>query len=242
MLPLLYLLPNMMKKTVLGIKIDDITSDEAIELVRIWLTAKKKRFIATPNPEFIVAAQKDEEFLNILNNADLSLPDGVGLKLAGVKNIVHGADFLEKLVEKTPDWKISIGFLGGEPGIAEKAAKYLKVKYPNIKLSFAASGGFVDNTGNMHTPYLIPYTDLLFVGIAYPKAEKWIYKNLDKLPVKVAMGVGGAFDFISGKVPRAPKFVQNLRLEWLFRLIIQPWRIKRQIALLKYLVLLLTSK
>lgn len=216
-----------MKKYILGVKIDDVNMDQALEIVHQWLQKSEKRYIVTPNPEFIMAAQKDLEFRKILNDADLSIPDGAGLKLSGkVKNTVSGVDLMEKLVERSADWGATVGLLGGRDGVAEKTAECLLQKYPKIKIVFAndekASGK----------------CDFLFVAFGAPKQEKWIAENLPKLPVKVAMGVGGAFDYISGKTPRAPKWLRSLGLEWLFRLMIQPWRIKRQISLVKYLWLI----
>ena len=219
-----------MKKYILGVKIDDVNMDEALEIVHGLFKKPGKHYIVTPNPEFIMTAQKDLEFKKILNDADLSIPDGNGLRLSGkVKNNVSGVDLMEKLVEKSADWGVTMGFLGAATGVAEKTAECLQKKYPKIKIAFASSHD---------TLYMIPDTDLLFVAFGAPKQEKWIYKNLPKLNVKIVMGVGGSFDYISGKVPRAPKFFRNFGLEWLFRLIIQPWRIKRQIKLIKYLWLL----
>jgi N-acetylglucosaminyldiphosphoundecaprenol N-acetyl-beta-D-mannosaminyltransferase len=84
--------------------------------------------------------------------------------------------------------------------------------------------------------------DILFVALGAPKQEFWINKNLDKIPVKVAIGVGGAFDYISGKTPRAPTFIRSVGLEWLFRLVVQPWRIKRQLALIEFIRLVVKEK
>ena len=212
-----------MKKYILGVKIDDVNMNEALEIVHGWLQESKKRYVVTPNPEFIMTAQKDLDFKKILNDADLSIPDGAGLKLSGkVENTVPGVDFMEKLVERSSDWGVTIGLLGAAPGVADKTAERLKKKYSGIKINFAKA-------------------DILFVAFGHPKQEKWIVQNLPKLSVKVAMGVGGSFDYISGKIPRAPKWLRKLGLEWLFRLIIQPWRIKRQIKLVKYLWLLTIS-
>ena len=261
-----------MKKNVLGVKIDDITSEEALERVKGWLEGKGKYYIVTPNPEFLVAAQKDQVFRKLLNDADLSIPDGVGLKLSGkVKNTVYGVDFMEKLVEMSNDYgftvskaPLRVGLLGGKGGGAKRAAECLRKKYPKVKIVFADSGGEIDDDGNViaRTLNLIQGTkqsnerlprpfgarndggslDILFVAFGHIKQEKWIGKNLKKIPVKVAMGVGGAFDYLSGEVMRAPKFIRVLGLEWLFRLILQPWRIKRQLALVKYMILLGSSR
>lgn len=254
-----------MKKTVLGINIDDVNMNQAIEMVKGWLSKPgpaspatrfaarrergEKHYIVTPNPEFIVAAQKDPVFKKILNNADLSIPDGVGLKLSGrVKNTFAGTDFMEKLVALAAKKGFVTGFLGAGSGVAEKTSECLRSLYPKLKVTFAESGGEVDENGKMLSDYRLPTTaedgsqktvDLLFVAFGHIKQEKWIAKNLSKLPVKVAMGVGGAFDIISGRVPRAPIWIRNLGFEWLFRLCLQPWRIKRQLALIRYLYLLL---
>lgn len=218
-----------MKVDILGIKIDDVNIDEALAQVEKWIWRAGKYYIVTPNPEFIVAAQKDSVFKKILNNADLSIPDGVGLKLSGkIKNTFSGTDFMEKLIGISAEKGFVVGFLGGKDGVAEKAAECLKRKYPTLKVSFTSAD----------TESLIPPLDILFVALGHIKQEKWIADNLDKIPVHLAMGVGGAFDYLSGQVPRAPVWVRNLGFEWLFRLIIQPWRIKRQLALIKYLWLI----
>ena len=236
-----------MKKDVLGVKIDDITMSEAVETVAGWLTKPGKRYIVTPNPEFLVAAKADLIFKNILNNADLSIPDGIGLKLSGkVKNIVYGADLMEKLVALAAENGFAVSFLGGGDGVAEKVAERLKKKYPKLTVNYTLEGPVIPAKAGIYTnkDLWIPdqvrddKVDLLFVAFCHIKQEKWIVNNLPKLPVKVAMGVGGAFDYISGTVSRAPMWIRKLGLEWLFRLIIQPWRIKRQLALLKYLWLL----
>ncbi len=234
---------------VLGVKIDDISMDQALEIVHEWLKGKKKRYIVTPNPEIIVEADKNSRYKSILNDADLSIPDGIGLKLSGkIKNTFAGVDFMEKIISHSGDWASTIGLLGGRKGIAEKAAERLRAKYPGVKIIFAESGGEVDEAGNMTTDYRLPTNvkdgrlksvDLLFVAFGPPKQEFWISKNIKKLDVKVMMGVGGALDYMSGEVPRAPKLIRSLGFEWLFRLIIQPWRVWRQLALLKYMLLLI---
>lgn len=228
-----------MKKSILGVKIDDINIDESLKIVGKWLDGKTKRYIVTPNPEIVVMAQKDEELKKIINNADLAVPDGVGLKLSGdiVCNI-PGTELMEALIKMASENGFTTGFLGGRDEIAVKASERLQKKYPKLKISFAQSGGEIDKDGGTSTIYHLPSTNLLFVAFGPPKQEKWIAKNLKKLDVKVAMGVGGAFDYFSGKVPRAPRWIRDLGFEWLFRLIIQPWRIRRQLALLKFLWLL----
>lgn len=230
-----------MKTDVLGVKIDDTTLTEAVARVEKWIWNPGKHYIVTPNPEIVVAAQKDVIFKKILNSADLSIPDGRGLKLSGkINNTFSGTDFMEALVRLASEKAFTIGFLGGRDRVAEKTSECLLRKYPNLKISFAGPGGEIDNQGRLsgEDHKSLPPSDILFVAFGHIKQEKWIANNLDKIPVKIAMGVGGAFDCLSGTVPRAPKLMRDLSLEWLFRLVIQPWRIKRQLALLKYLWLI----
>lgn len=251
-----------MKKEVLGVKIDDVNLDQAVEIVLGWLSKPGKHFIVTPNPEFIVAAQDDEQFKEILNRADLSIPDGRGLRIGSdIVCTTPGIDLMEELINKASDLGFTIGLLGGRNLVAKKAAECLRKSYPNLKINYAIQGPVIParrfeeastlvvKAGIQSTDYLwIPDqvrddkgTDILFVAFGQVKQEKWIAQNLGKIPVKVAMGVGGAFDYLSGIVPRAPKWMRDLGLEWLFRLTVQPWRIKRQLKLIRYIILLLSK-
>lgn len=270
-----------MKVDILGVRIDDINMAEALATVEKWIwnpgpdgsfhrgsrtneIRRDKHYIVTPNPEILVAAQKDPIFKDVLNDADLSIPDGAGLKLSGrVKNTFSGTDFMEKLISLAAEKGFTTAFLGGKTEVAEKTAECLKKKYPKLKVVFAESGGDIDDQGNILRPSEangeatnktiivskvgsrlrsnnnIPPLDILFVAFGHIKQEKWIARNLEKIPAHVTMGVGGAFDYLSGSVPRAPKWIRDLGFEWLFRLVIQPWRIKRQLALIQYLWLLI---
>lgn len=228
-----------MKKDILGVKIDDININQALEIVLGWLSKPGKHYIVTPNPEIIVMAQEDKELKEIINKANLAIPDGMGLKLSGdIVCNTPGIDLMERLIREASENGFTIGFLGGKDGVAEKASKRLLEKYPKLKVVFAESGGEVDKDGKSLKKLKLLRTDLLFVAFGPPKQEKWIFNNLSKIPVKVAMGVGGSLDVLSGQVPRAPEVMRTLGLEWLFRLIIQPWRIRRQLSLLKYIWLL----
>lgn len=248
----------MQSATILGIKITTSREDEILEYITKSLEKNiKKYYIVTPNPEILVRAAHDPEFKKILNEATIALPDGIGIvvaaKLLGlpIYRRITGVDVMEKLCQRLSKRTENTGFLGGEVGIAQQTADCLRKKYPGLKVG--SIGGewsykigpenkdlkFKKNSlENKETinqkPLIKNNVDVLFVAYGAPKQEQWISENLDKLPVKVAMGVGGAFDYISGNIPRAPKFIQNLGLEWLFRLIIQPWRWKRQLALLEF--------
>jgi N-acetylglucosaminyldiphosphoundecaprenol N-acetyl-beta-D-mannosaminyltransferase len=185
-----------------------------------------------------VYAHHDFGFKSILNSADIALPDGIGVLWAGqrlarqFKERITGTDLMLELCKRSVEQHVSIGLLGGGKGVAEKAADCLRAKYPGINITFATSE-FNNYKG---------YIDILFVAFGHPKQEQWIHSQLDKLPVTAAMGVGGAFDYISGNIARAPKFIRSLGLEWLYRLVRQPWRWKRQLALWEFIWLVLKEK
>lgn len=227
-----------MKVNVLEVNIDDVSETRAIDIVRLWLKSNEKHYIVTPNTEFLMLAQKDSEFKKILNAADLAIPDGAGLRLSGeIRNTTPGVDLMEKLLEVASRDGLKIGFLGGSLGAAEKIIG----KYSNLKVSYINSDIKVNKDG--YAPFLaIPQSDILFVAFGQGKQEKWISQNLSRIPVKVAMGVGGAFDYLSGQIPRAPKWMRHLGLEWLFRLVNQPWRAKRQLVLIQFVVAILQKR
>lgn len=234
-----------MKKNVLGVRIDDINMEKALQTVEQWVWNPGKHFIVTPNPEILVAAQDDIEFKEILNKADLAIPDGAGLIWSGkIKNTLPGTDLMIQLVKLCSEKAFTIALLGGGEGVAEKTKDCLERQYQNISIVFASDGGRINSLGEQSDgrAIKIPPVDILFVAFGHIKQEKWIAKNIKNTPAKVIMAVGGAFDYISGKIPRAPHAIRSLGFEWLFRLIFQPWRIKRQLAIPKYLWLLTRSR
>jgi N-acetylglucosaminyldiphosphoundecaprenol N-acetyl-beta-D-mannosaminyltransferase len=224
------------KIKLLGIDIVNATEPQVLEFITKGLEKQSdKYYIVTPNPELLVIASTDKEYKKILNNARLALADGVGLILAcrllrkPLKQRITGVDLVENLCLNVANQPITVGFLGSGPGIAVLTAECLQKKYPGLKVVLTESEWAQDLKGAK--------IDILFVAFGSPKQEIWISKNIQNLPVKVVIGVGGAFDFISGKVPRAPKVLRSLGLEWLFRLILQPWRVKRQISLINFIFL-----
>ena len=213
---------------ILDIKVDNVSLSQAVERVEAWLETAKKHYLVTPNPEIIMLAQTDAAFKKILNQADLAIPDGAGLRLAvpGL-NRVSGTDLMLALIKK--GYKTLL--VGAKPGIAQKAAEVLRsdlVGTPTRSDLFSMDEPDVSAINRFHP-------DLLFVALGHGKQERWIAKNLPKLNVKVAMGVGGALDQIAKPWLRAPKFLRTLGLEWLYRLILQPWRIRRQWQLVRFL-------
>jgi N-acetylglucosaminyldiphosphoundecaprenol N-acetyl-beta-D-mannosaminyltransferase len=225
----------------LGVGFTDATEQQILEYIVIGLQKiDDKYYIVTPNPELLVIANDDSYYKAILNNAKLALPDGIGVvmvsKLVGkpIEQRVTGVDFMESLCKRVSKQPITVGFLGGGPHVAELTAECLVKKYPGLKV------GLVSKEWNKSLKD--KKVDILFVAFGSPKQEIWISENLKNLPVKIAIGVGGSFDLISGRVPRAPKFLRGLGFEWLFRLFVQPWRIKRQLSLAKFVYLVLMEK
>jgi N-acetylglucosaminyldiphosphoundecaprenol N-acetyl-beta-D-mannosaminyltransferase len=202
--------------------------------------SEEKYYIVTPNPEILVLANNDPVYKKVINNAKLALPDGIGVMMASrllskpLRWRIHGVDLMEGICREVSKRPITVGFLGGRANVAESAAECLRVKYPGLKVNFT------EEEWNFEKKH--PETDILFVAFGSPKQEIWIAENLSRLPVKVAIGVGGAFDFVSRKVMRAPVLVRKIGLEWLFRLIIQPWRIERQLRLIKFIFLVCKEK
>ena len=226
-----------MKIDILGVKIDSVTKEEAVAILKKYLDSDFAHQVVTPNPEFIMAAQRDEEFKEILNNSSLAIADGFGLKLASwylkqpFKERIAGVDFIRSLTQLLQNEKKSIYLLGAGAGVAKEAAQKLKKQYFHLKIVGAES--CLKNNKMISDEEIIRNINLkspqvLLVAFGAPKQEKWIARNLSKLnTIRIAMGVGGAFDFISGRVKRAPVLIRKLGLEWLFRFIIQPWRVKR---------------
>src|SRR5258706_1280040 len=229
-------------------------------------------YIVTPNPEMIVFAASHPDFKSTLNRARISLCDGIGLFMASkifnnpIKERISGTDFVENLCEKSNNKLIRVGFLGAGANVAEKAAERLQKKYPNLHISFVGEEWNEDfsnkksvlsskynvlsikNKNEKHsiynTKYIIQNTgiDILFVAFGFPKQEEWMKEHIGKIPVKVMVGVGGAFDYISGNVMRAPEWIRTLGLEWLFRLVNQPWRWRRQLALVRFIWMVFREK
>ncbi len=271
------------KKNILGVGITNATKKEILEyIIKSLENFKKKLFFVTPNPEFLVLASKNFTFKNILNKADLALMDGIGIVLAAkilgrpLKERFPGVNLVKSLCKEVVRKPITVGFLGGGEGVAEKTAECLQKKHPGLKVSFVGEEWPSDNIDDRRlkvedspsadglkmedrrsinpltstlkklpsTFYHLPSKgiDILFVAFGAPKQEMWINENLENLPVKIAIGVGGAFDYISGRVKRAPTFIQNIGLEWLYRLVREPWRIKRQLALLEFIFLVIKER
>jgi N-acetylglucosaminyldiphosphoundecaprenol N-acetyl-beta-D-mannosaminyltransferase len=191
-----------------------------------------------------MVAQQNRRFARVLNSAALSVPDGVGLRwacrLAGkpIRQVVHGVDLVERLARfgSKRGWRFFL--LGAREGIAAKAAEVLTARYPGLIVSGSYSGSSdeADDAEAVARVLLAGRPDVLLVAFGAPKQELWIERNRDALGVPLAIGVGGSFDYISGDVQRAPTWIVRLGFEWLYRLIHQPWRWRRQTSLIRFVL------
>lgn len=235
---------GLVKNFVLGVGLTNETEENILEYVVKNLPKQHKSYyIVTPNPEMIVLANNDSGFKTTLNGAHIALCDGMQLYRAAMflgvplKERIIGTNFVEKLCEKVANRPITVGFLGGGKKIAEKVSECLRQKYPGLKVVFAESEWeeFLPTSEQ-------PAIDILFVALGFPKQEEWMAKHVEKIPVKVMMGVGGALDQIVDPSLRPPEWIHSVGLGWLYRLIREPWRIKRQIRLVSFANLVLQNK
>jgi N-acetylglucosaminyldiphosphoundecaprenol N-acetyl-beta-D-mannosaminyltransferase len=235
---------------ILGIPVHAVTTAEALQQVRCFMSEPRLHQIATVNPEFVMAAQQDAAFRYVLRQADLCLPDGVGLLFASrwmgrpLPERVAGSEFIYDLAELAAEEGWSLFLLGAAPGVAEEAAAVFQRFYPGLRVagSYAGSPDPAENDAIVQR-INDSGAQLLYVAYGAPAQDRWIERNRYTLThVRVAMGVGGALDFVSGRAVRAPEWVQNLGLEWLDRLIRQPWRWRRMLALPRFAWQVITER
>ena len=242
---------------ILGVKIDKLTQVQVVEKIKVFLNNNETRTIYTPNTEIVMEANKDEKLKNILNDADIVIPDGIGLIYAArikKKNLperVTGCDVSFEILDLAEQSGKSVFLLGGKPGVASKACENLKVQYPKMKIAGCQNGYFkgthIGLAGHQEELEIVETinrsnADILFVGLGAPKQEKWIDENKSKLSCKLIIGNGGTVDIIAGEVERAPDIYQKLGLEWLYRLIKDPKRIKRQMVIPLFILKILFSR
>ena len=234
---------------VLGVRVDDVTFAETLDLCAEAIARREPLLIATVNTEFVMAARSDGEFREVLDRAGLVVPDGIGqivaARLTGhrLREHVRGTDLVERLAERGAREGYRFFFLGGRGGVAEAAAASLASRYPSLQIA-GCYEGLADPVDDAQTTAAVRAAgpvDVLLVAYGAPKQEKWLARNLAALDVPVGIGVGGVFNFFAGRTPRAPLWMRRLELEWLHRLLTQPWRWRRQLALPRFALLVLAS-
>jgi len=222
---------------VLGVRVDCVNMEGALARIGELVDAGGHHLVATVNPEFVMRARSDHEFARVLESADLCLADGSGVVWAArrqgctMREPVTGVDLIPPLAALCARRHFRLFLLGAAPGVAADLASRLRSAHP--ALDVAAHSGSPDPSSDTETLALVhghkPH--VLLVAYGHPGQELWIDRMSDRLGVAVAIGVGGAFDYLTGRVPRAPEWMRRAGLEWLFRLVRQPWRIRRMAVL-----------
>ncbi len=238
----------MQKIEVLGVAIDNLSFTEALSRIEQMIKSGKPHQIVTVNAEFLVIAQEDEKFKTILQNADLALADGIGAQIGAFlqgkkfKCRIPGSELTYRLapLAQKRGWKVF--FLGGEQGEEREAAEKLREKYPGIQIKTSPADPTPEDTEKSIQQIRNFKPDVLLVAYGAPKQDFWIAENRDKLGVSVMMGVGGTFNYIAGRSKRPPEWIRNLGFEWLYRLLREPWRWRRQLRLPYFIWLLFVNK
>lgn len=227
---------------ILGVPIDDVTRERAVHRLGLFLDEATPHFVATPNPEMVVKAQKNQRFMDTLRTSDLSIPDGQGLLFASrylgepLSERVTGTDIVDDLARLCAARGMTMFLLGGTEGVAEAAARNLTAQHEGLRIAGAESGGIVERDDDavwqvsrsamQHLKEAKPH--VLLVAFGHGKQEEWIVQHMRTLEdLRIAIGVGGAFDFVAGTARRAPTFMRRFGLEWFWRLITEPRRAKR---------------
>lgn len=240
---------------ILGVEVDAVDLAATLDQIGAWVQSRRDapgmicRQVCTVNPEFIVDAGRDLAFAAVLGRADLRVPDGVGVlwaaRLFGVRlaERVTGSDGIYSICRHAAVHGWRVYFLGAAPGVAERTAATLTHLYPGLNVAGAYPGS--PNAAewlDIHARLVDAQPEILFVAFGHPRQDFWIDTHRAELPAAVAIGVGGAFDFVTGVAVRAPMWMQRLGLEWLHRLVRQPWRWRRIAKLPWFVVLVLRQR
>ena len=226
--------PTLRRVSILGVAIDDVTEDEAVLHAEAMIRAGCPHQICTVNPEFVMEARRSPVFATTLAAAGLCTPDGYGLLLAArflgtpLRGRVTGVELTRRLAALAAVRGYRLFLLGAAPGVAEEAAAVLRAHNPGLTIA----GCFAGSPDPRHEPFLrqmigAAHPDILLVAYGHPQQDLWIARNQPHMGVPLAIGVGGVFDYLSGRVPRAPAWLRRLGLEWLYRLARQPRRWRR---------------
>ncbi len=234
---------------ILGVGVDNAGYTELLDHVDAYIASGQPHQIVTLNTEMLVATHSDPAFRQILNRADLVVADAVGLVLAArllghsLGERVTGSDGIHRLSAHCARWGYRPFFLGAAPGVAEVVAERLAAANPGLEVAGTFAGTpRGEDEDEVIAQVRATAPDLLFVAYGVPAEEKWIARNQDRLGVPVMIGVGGSFDFVAGVTKRAPAWMRRLGMEWLYRLIREPWRWRRQLALPRFLTLVLRQR
>jgi N-acetylglucosaminyldiphosphoundecaprenol N-acetyl-beta-D-mannosaminyltransferase len=219
---------------VVKMKVNSTSYNDSVNKILKWARNKESKYICAANVHMVMESYDSPEFNKVVNSADMVTPDGMPLvwmlRRAGVKNQtrVCGPDLSLLVCKEAENQGIPVGFYGGTPENNEKLFHYLSENYPRLEITCMISPPFRSLTMEEEIKYINQInqsgTRILFVGLGCPKQEKWMFHHKNKISA-VMIGIGAAFNFHSGDLKRAPKILQSLGLEWLFRFIMEPKRL-----------------
>ncbi|GEL78657.1 WecB/TagA/CpsF family glycosyltransferase [Tenuibacillus multivorans] len=238
----------MRRVTILGVPFIHIDQDGFVSLLEERISEKKKTFVVTANPEIVMLAQENDEFMRLAHEADFVTADGVGVvkgaQLLGepLPGRVTGFDTIHELFNRGDEKGYRFYFLGAKPEIIETAQEKIVSQYPGLEIVGYRDGYFDWDDPSVAQNIRDANPDIVLVGLGAPRQEKWISEHLDEFDHGVFIGVGGSFDGIAGTMKRAPKIWQKLNLEWLYRLFQQPSRWRRMLALPRFGLKILKQK
>jgi len=234
---------------ILGVGIDILTSEEVLHRIEGWILSGKPHTLSFANPEIVMFARRRRDYREFINSADIVAPDGIGLIWASrifgkpLKERVTGTDMMYYIAEASALKGFRLYFVGGRPGIAEEATEKLRALYPEVNVVGTWHGFFSEEEEQeLIDDVISKKPDILVVCLGMYRQEMWIKRNKHRLNVPVCFGNGGALDFVSGRARRAPKWMLSCGLEWLFRLMREPLRAKRQFILLPFVLLILSRR
>lgn len=222
-------------QTMLGININNLSMDDAIQAIMDTKNTKHTKHVCFVNAHCINASKINEKYHRCLKNSDLCFADGIGMKTAGwlqskpIRENVNGTDMFPKLLDKVARDGKSVFFLGGKPGVIENMNCRIHKQHPNMRVAGWHHGYFSEKEEqNIITKINNSRPDILFVGFGVPKQDMWIADHINKINAPIAIGVGGLFDFYSGRIPRAPLWMRKMNLEWVYRFYQEPQRMWRR--------------
>ncbi len=234
---------------ILGIRVDRVDMVEALCRVQKYIQSDKPHQIITVNAEILYRASQDPQLKEVIDQADLVTPDGSGVVWAAQKlgeplpERVTGIDLMKEICKQAFHNKWRLYLLGGEPGVAEEAARGMREAFPGIEIVGCHHGYFgPEEEEEIVAAIAQAAPQVVFVALGAPKQDYFIAKYKERLGAAVLMGVGGSFDVMAGRIKRAPVFMQKLQLEWLWRLIRQPWRCRRMLVLPRFMSAVRQSK
>lgn len=228
---------NNEKISILGIPFNNLTRVEFLTQLLMRMENQQKTFLVTANPEIVMYAKEDDRYFDLLLKADYIAPDGIGIVRAAktlktpIKERVPGFELMLGLLELSSKYKKRVYFIGAQEEVIAKAVENAEKLWPGLEIVGYHHGYFDHSDPKMIEQVAALKPDLILVAFGFPRQEHWIHQYLQVADRGIAIGVGGSFDVLSGKSKRAPKIVQKLHIEWLYRLLKQPSRYKRMLAL-----------